>query len=388
MNKGKETYLKILCNLLLFVLGSVLLVFVFPKLLAFFTPFVVAWIIACVATPMVRFIEKHLKLKRKISMVFTIVLILALVVGLLYLIITQCARFIGNFLSDLPSLWDSVQEEVKGALQVVLPLLEKVPGYGAENVENLLASGNEAINSLISDLSAPTISAVGNFAKRLPDMIVATVMGALATFFFVLERENISKKWRTYMPKAFIEVWDLIKHCVVHSIGGYFKAQFKIEIWIYLLIFIGLSLLGVRYAILLALLCAFLDFLPVFGTGAVLWPWALIEAINGDYLQALLLMIIWGVSQLVRQFIQPKFVGETLGVGPIATLFLLYGGYQVLGVFGMIISVPFGLLIKTLYKEGVFKVAEDSLRLLAGRIVKFRKYNEEELKEIDEYKKF
>lgn len=387
MSNDTKTYLKIACNLILFLATSALLLFALPKVLVFFMPFTVAWIIACIARPIVRFIEKRLKIKRKIGMAVTVVLIIAIIIGLIYLIGASCVKFLMNFAADLPSLWAGVREEAKMALHTVLGFLEKFSGDSVKEVETFLSSGSQAISGLISDLSAPTISAVGNFAKRLPEIVIFAVMCILATYFFVVERENISKLWRTYMPKGVLEVWDLLKKGVVKSIGGYFKAQFKIEIWVYLLLFIGLSLLGVRYAILLALLCAFLDLLPVFGTGAILWPWALMEAINGDYVRALCLMIIWGLAQLLRQFIQPKFVGDTLGVDPITTLFLLWGGYRAWGIFGMVISVPLGILMISLYKEGVFKTVEQSIRLLAYRLTKFRKYNEEELKEIEENKK-
>ena len=129
-----------------------------------------------------------------------------------------------------------------------------------------------------------------------------------------------------------------------------------------------------------------MDLLPVFGTGAVLWPWTLIKVINGDYITAIGLMVIWGIAQLVRQFIQPKYVGDTLGVHPIPTLFLLFAGYKLSGVFGMIIAVPLGILVSTLYKEGVFEATEQSVILLAGRIHKLRQYDKEELEEINMYK--
>ena len=145
-------------------------------------------------------------------------------------------------------------------------------------------------------------------------------------------------------------------------------------------------ILKVNYAPIIALGIAFLDLLPVFGTGAVLWPWAVIDLVNGHYLSAAGMMVIWGISQLVRQFIQPKFVGDTLGVHPIPTLFLLFAGYKLSGVFGMIIAVPLGILATTLYKEGVFKTTEQSLILLIGRIRSFRHYDDAELKDIENYK--
>lgn len=83
--------------------------------------------------------------------------------------------------------------------------------------------------------------------------------------------------------------------------------------------------------------CIFLIF-PDLWTGAVLWPWALIELLAGDYRMALSLMIIWGVAQLLRQIIQPKIVGDSIGVPPVPTLFLLFIGYKIGSVLGMILG--------------------------------------------------
>ena len=386
MNHQDFTYVKIFCNLSIFVVTLLLIVFALPRLLVFFMPFVVAWIIACIATPIVKLVEKHLKLKRKASMVFVVVAIIGGVVAALYGVGSQIIKVIASFVADLPQLWENVRAEAQGIFQILFELLEKLPGDGTAALEEVISNSGDYVAEAISNLSMPTISAVGSLASMLPDIIIYTIMCLLATFFFVVERENIHQKFRTYVPKSILNVWDLIKRCFVESIGGYFKAQFKIEIWIYLLILLGLFILEVNYAPNIALGIAILDLLPVFGTGAVLWPWAVINLVNGHYLASAGMMAIWGISQLVRQFIQPKFVGDTLGVHPIPTLFLLFAGYKVSGVFGMIIAVPLGILVSTLYREGVFKTTEQSLILLTGRIRGFRHYDDAELKEIENYK--
>lgn len=386
MNHQNFTYIKILCNLSIFVITLLLIIFALPRLLVFFMPFVVAWIIACIATPIVRFVEKHLKLKRRMSMVFVVAVIIGGVVAALYGVGSQVVKLVASFIADLPAMWENIRAEAQGIFQILFELLEKLPGEGTTALEELISNSGDYVAEAISNLSVPTISAVGSLASKLPDIIIFTIMCLLATFFFVVERENIHHKFRTYMPKSVLYVWDLIKRCFVESIGGYFKAQFKIEIWIYLLILLGLFILKVNYAPIIALGIAILDLLPVFGTGFVLWPWAVINLVNGHYLAAAGMMAIWGISQLVRQFIQPKFVGDTLGVHPIPTLFLLFAGYKLSGVFGMIIAVPLGILASTLYKEGVFKTTEQSLILLAGRIRSFRHYDDAELKEIENYK--
>ena len=385
MNHRNFTYIKILCNLSIFIVTLFLVLFCLPKLLMFFMPFVVAWIISCIANPIVRFVERHLKLKRKMSMVFVVVLIIGGVVAALYGIGVWSGRLLTNFIADLPGMWEHIRTEAQGMFQIMFELLDKLPGEGTAALEEIISNSGDYVAEFVSGLSAPTISAVGNIAKRVPDMIIFSIMCLLATYFFTVEREAINKRLRAIMPAGIISFWNLVRRCFVESIGGYFKAQFKIEIWVYLLIFIGLTILKTDYAIIIALGIAVLDILPVFGTGAVLWPWALISLINGHYLNAVGLMVIWGVSQLLRQFIQPKLVGDTLGVHPIPTLFLLFAGYKLGGVVGMILAVPLGILAATLYREGVFKTTEQSVRLLLGRINSFRKYDETELEELASY---
>lgn len=386
MNHHKFTYAKIFCNLMFFGLTIWITVKFVPRVLVFFMPFVVAWIIACIATPIVHLVERLLKLRRKTSMVFVVVAIIAAVVSAIYGAGLLLMKIVTSFMEDLPEMWQSIRVEAESVFNVIFEMLEKVPGNSTASLQKIIENSEDYIADVISNLSVPTISAVGSVASMVPDMIVFMVMCLIATYFFVAEREAINEKVYEWIPKSILRVCELIKRCFVESIGGYFKAQLKIEVWVYVLIFIGLCILRVRYAFLIALGIAFLDLLPVFGTGAVLWPWALIKLINGQYLEAAGMMIIWGIAQLLRQMIQPKYVGETLGMHPLPTLFLLFAGYKISGVFGMIIAVPLGILVTTLYREGVFETAEQSLVLLIGRIAAFCKYDKAELEEIEQYK--
>ena len=143
-------------------------------------------------------------------------------------------------------------------------------------------------------------------------------------------------------------------------------------------------MLGVRYYALIALVIAILDFIPFLGTGTVLIPWAVIKIFAADYKTAVGLLIIWCVGQLARQLIQPKIVGDSIGVPPLPTLLLLYVGYQVGGVTGMIIAVPLGLLVYTMFKEGAFDNVKSSVLILIAGINRFRRIEEEDMSEVEE----
>ena len=208
----------------------------------------------------------------------------------------------------------------------------------------------------------------------------------LSSYFFVAQREEVIAAFRRYVPENFRKKWDVMYHSLTGAIGGYFKAQLKIEIWVYLLMLVGFLILRVRYGALISIGIAILDFLPVFGTGTVLWPWAVIKVLGGDFKMAIGLLIIWGVGQLLRQLIQPKIVGDSIGVPPLPTLFLIFIGYKVGSVAGMILAVPAGIIVANMYQAGFFDTTIDSVRILVHGFNRFRRLTPEDKAEISEKK--
>ena len=94
------------------------------------------------------------------------------------------------------------------------------------------------------------------------------------------------------------------------------------------------------------------------------------------------LLIIWGIGQLARQLIQPKIVGDSVGMPPLPTLFLLYIGYKMGSVVGMIVAVPVGLIALTMYQEGAFQTTKDSVKILVAGINHFRRLKPEDMDEV------
>ena len=178
----------------------------------------------------------------------------------------------------------------------------------------------------------------------------------------------------------------MVKRGLKRAVGGYFKAQLKIELWMYVLLAVGFWILRVKYAFIIAVGVAFLDLLPFFGTGTVLLPWAVVKFLSGDYTMVIGLLIIWGVGQLARQLIQPKIVGESVGLSPIPTLFLLFIGFKAGGVVGIIIAVPVGIIVLNMYQEGVFDNTLNSLKVLYASISNFRHLDEKDMESVRIYR--
>ncbi|MEG1848682.1 MAG: sporulation integral membrane protein YtvI [Lachnospiraceae bacterium] len=377
-------YGKIALNLAIAFLILLAFLFVIPRILIFFMPFVIGWIISLLANPLVKYLEEKLRIKRKAVSVLVIVLVLIVIGGVGYLAVSKLLLELAGFISSLPELWNSMQADFEEIGRNMDVFLKKLP---VEIQNSILAIENQmdsAIAGIMKNVSAPTFIAVGSFAKNIPSGIIAVIMTALSSYFFTTEKNYVSEKAKHYMPLSLQKKWNIMFGSLKRAVGGYFKAQLKIEVWMYLLLAIGLMILHVDYAFLIALGMALLDFFPFFGTGIVLIPWAVVKILSADYMMALGLLIMWGVGQLVRQIIQPKIVGDSIGMPPIPTLFLLFIGYKVASVFGMIMAVPIGIIIVNLYEAGAFDTTKTSLRLLIKRVNDYRRYTKEEISYLEE----
>ena len=379
-----KKYWKAITNIVIALVCLLLAILLIPRLLVFFAPFVAAWIVAAMAGPLVRFFEEKLKIKRKAGSAFVIVVVLAILIFLIYLGGAKLGREVISFINSIPEMWAGAEEDFRVIGEKLDVLYSRLPVDLQDKLSGIANNLVQSIGNIIGQIGSPTLEAVGNFAKSLPSVLIGVVMGLLSSYFFVAERAEINAWFREHIPENLQRQYMLVKKSMVRAVGGYLKAQLKIEIWMYLLLVIGLSILRVNYAFLIAIGIAFLDILPFFGTGTVLVPWALIKLLSSDYVVAIGLFVLWGVGQLARQLIQPKIVGDSIGVPAIPTLFLLYIGYKLSVVVGMIVAVPIGLILITMYEEGVFDTTKNSIRILVHGVNRFRKLTTEDLKELTE----
>ena len=370
--ENNRPYWKVIVSLTFSLIATVLVIGLGVLGIRIFVPFVIGWIISCIANPVVYWLDKKLKIKRKLGSALIIVLVIGAVIGLAYLIISMLVREIGGWIVSLPVVFDSVTNEMKelsdglSGFWKVLP--ESVRDAGSGFVDNL---GN-ALGGLAANLSEPTVSLAGDVAKQIPSIVIGAFMGILSAYFFVADRDSVLSWVKKVIPEAVYTRVSSAMSYFKFAVGGYFIAQFKIMAVVSTILFIGLSLLKVEYAIVLAILIGLLDFLPFFGTGTVFVPWCIYTVLTGEYMRALFLLIIYVITQGVRQLIQPKLVGDEVGLKPLPTLLLIYVGYKLGGFLWMILAVPLGMIIINMYKTGDFDYILDDVKILVKGIKSLR----------------
>lgn len=364
---------RMILNIVIPLLGLCLVIFLGPRLLHFFMPFVVGWILALLANPLVRFLERRVKLVRRHGSMLIIIAALAIVIGLFYGAGLLVYREMGSFLADAPEIYQSVIAEIENALQNGRKLAEYFP----QNLQPPLLAFSDNLDGLfgklVSRAAEPTVQIAGHVAKSIPNLLVNMVIIILSSYLFLADRESIMRWLKEHLPAFVFRYIEYMKRDAKGLIGGYFLAQFRIMCVVALILAAGFLVLGVRYGVLLAFLTTILDFLPIFGTGTVLFPWAVVKLFAGEYAYATGLILLYILTQVVRQIIQPKIVGESMGLPPLMTLFLLYLGFKLRGLTGMILAVPVGLVFINFYKYGAFDSMIRNFRMLMESIQKFRR---------------
>ena len=349
-----KKYVKSIIVFFITLLGIVLGILLGIQFLQFFMPFVIGWIIAMIANPLVRILERRLKVARKHTSMVIIIGVLAGVIMVIYFLGVKIGEETRSFLEQAPEMYSEFREEFQDAGKNLESIVNELPQNVQDSLEEAKKDIGDITGQAVGKISQFTVDKAGTFARNIPGILISIIFSILSAYFFIADRDRILEFGRKHTPQIIQEKWSMMAESFRMVFGGYFKAQFKIMAVIGVILFVGMLILKVRFAILVAILVAFLDMLPFLGTGTVLLPWAVFKLLSGDVRYAVGLVILYLVTQLVRRIIEPKLVGDSIGMNPLVTLIFMYIGYRMGGVLGMILAVPVGAIVLNFYKAGTF----------------------------------
>lgn len=374
-DERKELHKRIWTNLLVSLAILLAIIFIGPRLISFFMPLIIAWILATIVNPIVVFLENKIKIMRKHGSAIVIVLALLLVGGVIYMAIHALIVQIVLLVQDLPEVYGQVMLNLQESLNELHQKFHFIPG----NLQQILDDNDDKINefvfSFFDSLKTDSISAVGNFASSIIDIFVLVVLTLMISYFFVAKRDEIRGGIKKYMPQGIKNFWNMAMDTCLRALAGYIKACFQIMIIVFIILFVIFGgIMHVKYASLLALLTAFLDFLPFLGTGIIITPWAIYCAITGEYVNVIILVVTYVICLLAHRLLEPKLVGDSVGMSPFATLISMFIGYRLIGMLGLILGIPVGMVIMAFREKGVFESYIRGVKILAKDIDEYRKY--------------
>ncbi len=378
MEDQKDLHRRILVNLGVALAGILLLIFVVPPLVRFLMPLIVAWIVAMIANPIIHFLEKRIKIMRKHGSALVIILVLAALIAAFYGLAVLVASQFSSWVTELPEVYDSVTQNLQHLFQSLHQKYNMIPAdmkLAFDQRENVLDDYiQKAIDGLLKMVNSGSLSKVSSLASSLMDFLVYAILTILASYFMTVEKDHFTKLLQEKTPAGVQRIWDKIRKIFIRAIGGYFKAHFQIMIVIFFITVIPFAFMGISYSGLLAVVIAIVDFLPFFGAGTVLVPWAVYRLVTGSYTYAVILFVIYVVVLVVRQLLEPKLIGDNIGMSPFETLVFMLIGYRLAGVLGLIIGIPVGMILIECYREGMFDNYIRGIKILAHDINEYRKY--------------
>lgn len=378
MEDRKDLHRRILVNLGVALTGVLFLIFVVPQLVRFLMPLIVAWIVAMIANPIIRFLEKRIKIMRKHGSALVIILVLAALIAAFYGLAVLVASQFSSWVTELPEVYDSVTQNLQHLFRLLHQKYNIIPAdvkLAFDQRENMLDSYiQKAIDGLLKMVKSGSLSKVSSLASSLMDFLVYAILTILASYFMTVEKDHFTKLLQEKTPAGVQRIWDKIKKIFIRAIGGYFKAHFQIMIVIFFITVIPFAFMGISYSGLLAVVIAIVDFLPFFGAGTVLVPWAVYRLVTGSYTYAAILFVIYVVVLIVRQALEPKLIGDNIGTSPFETLVFMLVGYRLAGMLGLIVGIPVGMILVECYREGMFDDYIRGIKILARDINEYRKY--------------
>lgn len=331
-----------------------------------FTPFIISYLLSLLVNPMVDRLEKRFRLPRGICAVLVIVLTVGVIGGIIFGIIWKLIDELRNVYDDLPIIFENLKITWISISEFFAAFVKMLP----EGIQNIFNNTSEQAIEWLTNAATNTeiVRSAGNVARKLPSIFVVAIVFILSLYFMITDAEKVSLTLKKPFSKNFIEKTERFRTEIKKYVGGYVKAQLTIMCISFAILLIGLSILDIKYAPVISLSVAMMDALPFFGSGAVLWPWAIVSFIMGNNLIGVGLIIIYLAVILMRQFIEPKIVSKNIGVHPIMTLMAMYIGFRIFSIGGMILGPLSLVFLVSLYRTGIFDELIMIIRKLFAKI--------------------
>ena len=342
---------------LVYVMAIIGLVYVFFKYcFVIAAPFLLSFFFAVILQRPLGWLDK--KTKNKMHSFWSIVLVLlcvAIILGPVISIIATLFREIGNVISflgeqlnDLPTFLVTLQNEILKAIKF---LPDSIYTSVSENITQFFGNliNDFDVSKLGINMSSITsglsngISGVYSVVKNIPSILIGVVIGIIAWILFTKDYKKVVKFIKLQLPDKHKNLLSETKKIFSSTILKMCRAYGLIMFITFCENFLGLTILNLigvmknSYVFVIAICIAVFDILPVAGSGGILIPWSLIALVSGNVGQCVGLLILYAVITVIRQYIEPKIVGDSLGVNPLVTLAGLYFGLKLFGFMGMFI---------------------------------------------------
>lgn len=302
----------------------------FKYVLPLLMPFLLAFVFSVLLRAPAEYLSKKLKINRR--------LVTTILVTLLFILLAVLALFIGS------ELFTFARTSVSQFNTVIVPTVESLTEMASRWTSRLDPNAVSVLEGLVNSVLLSLRSKVAEISTRLvtgimsslPSSFLNVLFMIIATYFISLDFGLL--KWavaRRIKEEDYNKIIAGLDYCKT-TVGRMLRSYVLIMFITFLEQAIGLTILGVEYSVLIAMAIAVFDILPVVGSGTIMLPWAVISLVTGDIKRGVGLLILYVIITVIRQIIEPRIVGDHVGLHPLLTLMCMFVGLRVFGGLGLL----------------------------------------------------
>lgn len=347
----EQTKKSFIISVFYYAIIGALVYLLFKFFLQYLLPVIIAVAVALIARKITLPISEKTKLLHSVCSVTAVVLIFIASISVMALSVYGIFSFVKAFFGDFENIGKMIKEMFENLRQIYSGFLHKISPE--------IAGFFEAVGGdLIYEISSGTASAVSGlateFLKKIPSLFLSFAVALVAGCYIAKDYVGWTGFLKGITSTRFQTVFGKLTEVFKGSIAGLIKGYVILWIITYTELTVGFFILGVKFAPIIALLVAFVDLLPIFGTGTVLVPWAVADLIVGNTYTGIGLIILYILITLIRNFAEPKIIGSQIGINPLLTLIAMFAGLRLFGFWGLIIF-PLALITVIKYYKAQMK---------------------------------
>lgn len=328
-------------RLLIFFIAYTLTFFIFFETIKFTMPFILAFIFALILKYPSKLLINKLNFKPWLAALITTLVFFGILIFLIILIFTALTN-------EILGLKDYLQKIISDSSSGVTNLITHYQSYIFDfNIDldpsimetirtNLTQSITKLINNLIN-FSTSVLQGTITLISYIPYLVMVIIFTLVTTYFItkLICTDNSKTYFLSILPKNNTKLLIALSQCK-KMVGNYLLAYLLIIFIGFIITITGFTIFKIKYALVLSLICAFLDLLPLIGIPLIYFPLATINLISGDYFTGFGILILYAIVFVTRQIIEPKIMSSSLGINPLAVLVSLFIGLEAGGIPGVI----------------------------------------------------
>lgn len=320
--------------------ASAALYVIIKYLMGLFLPFIIAWFAAVLLQPLITYLSRRLRLPAKAVSIVVVLLVFALAGTLLFILLEQLIWECVRLVDWLGENADAIVGEVSSLLDSITA---KIP-IPAIDSDYITSAVTDMINGTLTSFTSRVPAFIAAVVRILPRSLFFIIILVAACFYICAGYNEIGGYIERRLPKGAVEFIGRIRKQMATTGRRYLRAYATMFAITFAELLAGLLMLRIEYAFLMALIIAAVDILPVLGSGTVLVPWGVLLLVSGNYYTGFGLLIVYAAVTVIRQIIEPRIVGVSLGLHPLLTLMAIYAGFSLFGVLG-IIALPISVIL-------------------------------------------